>query len=83
MTLRSGFPSGFGGMLVIGTIDAFTEVVDWSKCRSPSRAKRRQEKGIKTRRRVLRKPACYQNGNRLFVNTALMQALRAATKEQA
>jgi len=64
-------PFLLNGLHVLVTDNATAELPperwDWSRCRSPSRAKRRRSmKWV-----ITRDPACYQVGHRLLVHPTL------------
>lgn len=57
---------------------------DWSRVRSPSRAKRRLKRGFRQNIRHYRKPACFfiKAENVYYIHPELMRALRARCAEQ-
>ena len=52
-------------------------VVDWSACRSPSRARRRERMGHKQRVVRFDKPACYQAGDNYYIHPKLLREMKA------
>lgn len=71
--------SSFAGLDVIEDARAIT--LDFSACRSPSRARRRFKAGIDGR--VKRKPMSYVSGRTLVVHPVLMQQIRQQVAEKA
>ena len=67
------------GMPIKESIHATELVQDWSKCRSPSRAKRRHAKGIRTRLVEYRKPAGYMVGGTLIAHPEFIKELKRHT----
>jgi len=71
-TMSHGMP----GMRYVVTNLATAAFEDWSACRSPSRAKRREKLGHPQRVVRGRKPACYQIGGILHIHPELERRLR-------
>lgn len=68
---------------IVETIHAVGELVeDWSGCRSPSRAKRREWRGFPQHVKRYRKPACYEANGTLFIHPALARELRQTVKKR-
>lgn len=62
---------------IIETVRAVGEQVeDWSACRSPARARRREKRGFKQHVRRFRKPACYEANGTFFIHPELARELR-------
>lgn len=53
-------------------------VEDWSACRSPSRARRREKYGHRQHVKRYRKPACYRVGNEFHIHPELMRQMKAS-----
>lgn len=73
-----GFSMGrkfMGGLDLVESIHATELVQDWSGCRSPSRARRRHARGIKTQLKEFRKPACYRMGGILYAHPEFIRHL--------
>lgn len=69
--------AGFDVVLDTNLVD---RVVDWSRCRSPSRAMRRHKRGFRTRMFIAAVPQklAYQVGpNKLAMHPAMWAALKA------
>lgn len=64
---------------------ATEEAEDWSKVRSPARAKRRLKRGFKQNIKFYRKPACFfiKADNTYYIHPELMKELRKRTSEMA
>jgi hypothetical protein len=63
---------------------ATSEAEDWSRVRSPSRAKRRLKRGFPQNIRRYRKPACYfvKAENVYYIHPELMKAMREEIGEK-
>jgi len=68
----------FSGVNFVETIHATT--LDWSNCRSPSRAKRRHALGIP--QRVKRVPACYSVNGVMHIHPEMARMLRDKIAER-
>lgn len=68
----------FPGVDFVESIHATS--LDWSGCRSPSRAKRRHAKGIL--QRVRRVPACYMINGVMHIHPDMAKRLRAKLSDQ-
>ncbi len=68
-------------MRIIETLDAVERCEDWSKVRSPGRARRRQRYGHRQNVRIVLKPAAYQMGATMFVHPLIAAELRRQTIE--
>lgn len=68
----------FAGVNFVESIHA--TALDWSQCRSPSRAKRRHAKGIP--QRVHRVPACYSINGVMHIHPEMAQRIRAQLAER-
>lgn len=56
-------------------------VIDWSLCRSPSRAKRRRRLGYKQRTRIVEdNPRAYTLGHRIICHPSIAQMIRDRVK---
>lgn len=66
------------GLDIVETSTAESVEQDWSGCRSPSRAKRRHARGIRTRMTEKRTPAAFRFGNKLYVHPRIAAELRNA-----
>jgi hypothetical protein len=64
---RAGLDPGLLGMKIIENINAVSREQDWSRCRSPSRSRRRHAAGIKTRLIETLKPAAFTMGDNTLV----------------
>lgn len=80
--LDATFGRSFAGVDVIETVDAIERVEDWSKCRSPSRARRRLNRGFPQRLEIHWKPTSYIAGRQMFIHPVLAERLRQRLKEQ-
>lgn len=64
------------GMKVICSRLAVSVEEDWSRCRSPSRSKRRRAQGIKTRVVITEKPVVLVlDGNKMVVHPSIYQKM--------
>lgn len=73
----------FGNPRVIESLHATEPAEDWSKVRSPARARRRLKRGFPQNIRHYRKPACFfiKAENAYCIHPELMKALREHTSE--
>lgn len=70
-------------MPLIETVNAVgEEVADWSRCRSPARAKRREKRGFPQHVHRFRKPACYEANGTLYIHPALAIEMRKKLNRQ-
>lgn len=63
-------------MNFVETESATEAAEDWSRVRSPSRARRRMKRGFPQNVRHYRKPAAYQMDGVTYIHPRLMKALR-------
>lgn len=63
------------GLDVIVTESAVEFVLDWSNCRSPSRAKRRHKRGFQQRVVRFDKPSSFLLQNKLYVHPTIVPLL--------
>lgn len=73
---KKGTAGPLGAMRVVEDPLVVERVEDWSRCRSPSRARRRHTRGIATRLRVIDKPACFAAGDTLYMHPDLARQVR-------
>lgn len=69
------------GLQIVESLNATTLEQDWSRCRSPSRSRRRHMRGIRTRLIEVRKPACYQLGNVLYMHPDMLKQVKERTAQ--
>ena len=69
---------------VVESLLATEEAEDWSKVRSPSRAKRRLKRGFKQNIVHYRKPACFfiKADNTYYIHPEIMEELRRHTSNK-
>lgn len=65
---------------VIETLDATTPAEDWSRVRSPGRARRRMKLGHRQNIRHYRAPAAYMLDGNFYVHPEVMKELRRSTE---
>lgn len=67
----------------VESLSATEEAEDWSKVRSPARAKRRLKRGFQQNIRRYRKPACFfvKAKNTYYIHPELAKELRNRTKD--
>lgn len=80
--LSYGALHAINGLSLVETAHATEQCEDWSACRSPSRARRREKRGFKQRVRRWRKPACYQTGDTIFIHPDLAREMRRRMSRQ-
>lgn len=68
----------FSGVDFVESVHATS--LDWSKCRSPARAKRRHAKGIP--QRVRRVPACYMINGVMHIHPDMARRMREHLSRQ-
>ncbi len=70
-------------MPIVETIHAVGELVeDWSRCRSPARAKRRERRGFRQHVRRFNKPACYEANGTFYIHPTLAADMRKEMKRR-
>jgi hypothetical protein len=66
----------FGGVRIVETTNATERIEDWSRVRSPARARRRMKQGHRQNVRITEKPAAYQAGDTMYVHPEFARALK-------
>lgn len=64
-----------GGMDIVESVYAVKREEDWSRVRSPSRARRRMKRGHRQNVVVTEKPAAYMMNGKLFAHPEFVRAL--------
>lgn len=71
----------FSGIEIRETMTATEPYEDWSRVRSPARARRRLKQGHRQNIVHRRKPAAYQINGVIFAHPEIVRQLRAQTRE--
>lgn len=73
----------FLGVRIISTPAAVRRVEDWSRVRSPARARRRMKRGFRQNVEIVEEPCCYLIGPDCYARPAVVDALRKANDTMA
>ena len=66
-----------GGIQIVETVHATEPAEDWSRVRSPARAKRRMNRGFPQNVVYYRKPAGFMSGHTLYAHPEFVRELKA------